>query len=164
MKNKDLFSVSQKKYEFFDIAKLMMNSQVLPDGNTNALSYKRFYDKCQKTGTLALPMFSLAQNQCFSVVGQFISLDMANALAEVLARVHGESYFKLDKKVHEQLPAIQNLEEMAYIAVTEVNLDDNGLKDVAFASILGALATQPSLRRINYVNNEIGSKSIEKLA
>jgi len=43
-------------------------------------------------------------------------------------------------------------------------LDDNGLKDVAFSSILGAIATQPSLRRINYVNNEIGSKSVEKLA
>lgn len=42
---------------------------------------------------------------------------MANALAEVLARVHDESHFELDKKVHEKLPAITNSDGMAYIAV-----------------------------------------------
>ena len=43
-------------------------------------------------------------------------------------------------------------------------MDDNGLKDGSFASILAALATHPSLKRLTYVNNEIGGKSIEELA
>ena len=42
-------------------------------------------------------------------------------------------------------------------------MDDNGLKDTAFAHILCALATQPALKRISYVNNEIGAKSIVQL-
>lgn len=54
-------------------------------------------------------------------------------------------------------------EEVAYIVIKEINLDDNGLKDAAFADILSALATQPSLKRISYVNNEIGQKSILQL-
>ncbi len=44
-----------------------------------------------------------------------------------------------------------------------MNFDDNGLKDSAFASILKALATQPSLKRLSYVNNEIGSQSVEEI-
>jgi hypothetical protein len=55
-------------------------------------------------------------------------------------------------------------DEVPYIQIREVNFDDNGLKDTAFASILKALATQPSLKRISYVNNEIGSKSVEQIA
>ena len=54
-------------------------------------------------------------------------------------------------------------EKVTYIPIREINLDDNGLKDQAFAYILNALATQPALRRINYVHNEIGAKSIEEL-
>ena len=45
----------------------------------------------------------------------------------------------------------------------EVNFDDNGMKDSAFAHILAALATQTGLKRLSYVNNEIGDKSIEVL-
>lgn len=47
-------------------------------------------------------------------------------------------------------------EKVPYIAIKEINLDDNGLKDTAFSYILKALATQPGLKRISYVNNEIG--------
>lgn len=50
-----------------------------------------------------------------------------------------------------------------YIPIKEINLDDNGMKDTAFAHILGALATQPTLSRIIYSNNTIGAKSIEQL-
>ena len=52
---------------------------------------------------------------------------------------------------------------MPYIPIREINLDDNGLKDPAFAHILNALATQPALKRLSYVNNEIGAKSIAEL-
>ena len=49
---------------------------------------------------------------------------------------------------------------MPYIPIREINLDDNGLKDSAFSHILSALSTQPTLKRLSYVNNEIGAKSI----
>ena len=52
---------------------------------------------------------------------------------------------------------------MPYIPIREINLDDNGLKDHAFAHILNALATQPTLKRLSYVNNEIGERSIVEL-
>jgi len=54
-------------------------------------------------------------------------------------------------------------EKVPYIPIREINLDDNGLKDAAFAHILNALATQPTLKRLSYVNNEIGTKSIAEL-
>lgn len=54
-------------------------------------------------------------------------------------------------------------DELNYIPIKEINLDDNGLKDASFATILSSLRTQPHLRRISYVNNEIGSKSVEEL-
>jgi len=50
-----------------------------------------------------------------------------------------------------------------YMPLTEINLDSNGLKDGAFAHILGALETQPRLKRISYVNNEFGQKSVHQL-
>ena len=40
-----------------------MNSQTIDQSSgTNSLSFQRFYQKCQKSGTLALPIFSKAQN------------------------------------------------------------------------------------------------------
>ena len=54
-------------------------------------------------------------------------------------------------------------EKVPYIPIREINLDDNGLKDGAFAQILSALATQPALKRLSYVNNELGAKSIAQL-
>ena len=50
----------------------------------------RFFQKCQKSGTLALPIFSKAHNQIFSVVGQYISEGMAQAMVEVLRRAQQE--------------------------------------------------------------------------
>lgn len=50
--------------------------------------------------------------------------------------------------------------KVPYIPVREINFDDNGLKDGAFANILNAISTQPTLKRLSYVNNEIGIKSI----
>ena len=54
-------------------------------------------------------------------------------------------------------------EKVPYIPIREINLDDNGLTDTAFASILSALVTQPAIKRISYVNNEIGARSIAEL-
>lgn len=108
---------------------------------------------------MALPIFSKAQNQVFSVVGQYISNDMAQALGEVLNRVHSDN-----EELAKMTITGKEDDEVPYIQIREVNFDDNGLKDTAFASILKALATQPSLKRISYVNNEIGSKSVEQIA
>ena len=52
---------------------------------------------------------------------------------------------------------------MPYIPIREINLDDNGLTDTAFASLLSALVTQPAIKRISYVNNEIGARSIAEI-
>ena len=61
--HKDLFTVSHKKNQFFEAAKQMMNSNVLADSsNSQVVSYKKFYERCQKQGILAMPMFSNAQN------------------------------------------------------------------------------------------------------
>ena len=68
--HKDLFSESQKKQEFYEVAKQLMTQSTLEHSDvTHALSYMRFYQKCQKSGTLALPIFSKASNQILSVVG-----------------------------------------------------------------------------------------------
>ncbi len=86
---------------------------------------------------------------------------MAHALAEVLARVHSDNAELNDMKFTAK--ADEDIDQVPYISIKEVNFDDNGLKDSAFASILKALATQPSLKRLSYVNNEIGSQSVEEI-
>ena len=86
---------------------------------------------------------------------------MAQAMADVMRRVgigavhHHEPNGKSSDEVKE--------DQVNYIPIKEINLDDNGLKDASFAAILSSLRTQPHLRRISYVNNEIGSKSVEEL-
>jgi hypothetical protein len=50
------------------------------------------------------------------------------------------------------------------LTITEVNFDDNGLKDHSFALILTALQDHPHLKKINYSNNELGEKSLPLLA
>ena len=65
----------------------MMNSNVLPTHNAHIQSFKRFYERCQKTGTLAMPIFSqTTQTQLLSIVGQYISEGMAAAMSEVFCR------------------------------------------------------------------------------
>lgn len=82
-------------------------------------------------------------------------------MADVMRRVgigavhHNDSNGKSLDEVNE--------DQLNYIPIKEINLDDNGLKDASFATILSSLRTQPHLRRISYVNNEIGSKSVEEL-
>jgi len=80
---------------------------------------------------------------------------MAQAMSEVL-HCRGAANIRKQAEVDE--------ERVTYIPIKEINLDDNGLKDASFAHILESLATQPSLKRICYINNEIGAKSIAQLA
>lgn len=108
-----------------------------------------------------MPIFSSTRNQVLSIVGQYLSDGMAHAMSEVFRRVTMEK--NCDARSSPQQNYEVNEEEVGYIVVKEINLDDNGLKDGAFAQILAALSTQPSLRRISYVNNEIGAKSIAQL-
>jgi hypothetical protein len=45
--------------------------------------------------------------------------------------------------------------------ISEVTFDDNGLTDKTFAMILQALEKfHPTIKKINYANNEIGKESI----
>ena len=98
------------------------------------------------------------------MVGHFISEDLSLAMAEVLKRTHLEEYEHDNKKQLQHAKSQQVEEEkVPYLPIKEINLDDNGMKDAAFANILRALSTQPTLKRISYVNNEIGAKSIEQL-
>ena len=94
----------------------------------------------------------------FSVVGQYISEGMAQAMAEVFRRVSAKNIAQAPRR-HIGLQEVEE-EKLTYIPIKEINLDDNGLKDTAFAHILSALATQPTLKRIIYINNEIGARSI----
>jgi hypothetical protein len=49
--------------------------------------------------------------------------------------------------------------------ISEVTFDDNGLTDKTFAMILQALEKfHPTIKKINYANNEIGKESIKILA
>ena len=64
----------------------------------------------------------------------------------------------------EKKHAVVEEDKVTYIPIREINLDDNGLKDAAFAHILEALASQPAVKSISYVNNEIGAKSIAQLS
>ena len=138
----------------------------------HAMTYRRFFLQCQKTGTLALPILSMVENQIFNCVGQFISEGMAEAMGEVLrhrkvievdaslpSAVTSPGKLSLLSQVKQKIHVVEE-EKVTYIPIREINLDDNGLKDQAFANILGALATQPALKRMNYVSNEIGAKSI----
>ena len=82
-------------------------------------------------------------------------------MAEVLRNVSVE-YFK-KPGLKSNIPKFTNENNAPYIAIREINLDDNGLKDKSFAYILNAISTQQSLKRISYVNNEIGANSIKEL-
>ena len=87
--------------------------------------------------------FSKVNNQIFSVVGQYISEPMAEAMSEVFRRVHSMNTEDTAKKLnynHQNTHTVEE-EKVPYIAIKEINLDDNGLKDVAFSHILKALAT-----------------------
>lgn len=130
--HKDLFQPSQKKQQFFEVAKQMQNTQDESQASdVHALSYRRFFLKCQKTGTLALPILSMVENQIFNCVGHFISEGMAEAMGEVL-RQRGSLQPKHDlKKAVSVLSTKTAVEEekVTYIPIREINLDDNGLKD-----------------------------------
>jgi hypothetical protein len=67
-----------------------------------------------------LPIFAKIQSGVLSVASQFISDGMATALATILTYGSTINKFKL----------------------TEINLDDNGLKDESFAKILKAVENQ----------------------
>ena len=47
------------------------------------------------------------------------------------------------------------------LQLKEINLDDNGLKDEQFCTILEALNKQKFLNKVSYVNNELGEQSIK---
>ena len=47
------------------------------------------------------------------------------------------------------------------LQLKEINLDDNGLKDEQFCTILEALNKQKFLSKVSYVNNELGEQSVK---
>ena len=105
-------------------------------------------------------MFSNTHKHVLSIVGQHIGEGMAQAMSSVFTRAIVEKPQNGDQSQSEE---VKEEEDFSYIPVKEIILDDNGLKDSSFANILAALATQPSLKRLTYVNNELGARSIEQL-
>ena len=77
-----------------------------------------------------------------SIVGQYINDGMAQALGIMLTHT-------------KQFQSVGNYE------ISEVNLDDNGLKDDSFAKILTALIQFEDLSMFSYSNNQLGPKSVE---
>ena len=63
IQHKDLFKNSHKQYQFFEVAKNIQKKQSIEDHSAiHTASYMRFFQQCQKTGTLALPIFSKARD------------------------------------------------------------------------------------------------------
>ena len=77
----------------------------------------KYFQACGKSQTLAFPIFSGIQNGKLSVVGQFISDGMAKALG-ILLQERCDKYSDFAEDVN------------------EINLDDNGLKDMGIYQIL----------------------------
>ena len=64
---------------------------------------------------------------------------MAEVLRNVNVEANTNEYAKNPTQVRQHSVVLD--EQVAYIPIKEINLDDNGLKDEAFAFILSALAT-----------------------
>lgn len=58
---------------------------------------------------------------------------------------------------------IENLHDSKELIFDEINFDFNGMRDEQFYLILKSLANHKSLKKITYVNNEMGKKSILEL-
>ena len=72
----------------------------------------------------------MVENQIFNCVGHFISEGMAEAMGEVLRqRGHPQPKKDLAKMVSVISAKIAEEEQITYIPIREINLDDNGLKD-----------------------------------
>ena len=101
----------------------------------------KFYETCDQFKVVPLPIFTKIQSGQLSIASQYINDGMASALAALLSIGRDKSDIRL----------------------TEITLDDNGIKDDSFAEILDAVAHQPDMQIISYSNNSIGPKSVAKL-
>ena len=125
-----MFGAHSLKQEFFKTAK---------DRFSENKAMELFFKECNKSRIIPMPLFSkIKESNILSVSGQFISEGMASALGLLLS----------DEQIRTQ------------INITEVNLDDNGLKDHSFAAILEALEFHMGIKKFNYSNNELGEKSL----
>ncbi len=96
-----------------------------------------FYLTCNDAKVVPLPIFTKIQEGRLHIAGQYISHGMGKALANLLV--------------------------MSPAQLTEIHLDDNGLKDESFAAILSGVENKGNLKVINYSNNGIGPLSVEAL-
>ena len=102
---------------------------------------RKYFESCNKNKIAALPIFSKIQEGKCSIIGYFINNSQAIAIGEMLE-------------------GLSNSKKMFF---DEINLDYNGLKDEEFYLFLKALQQNKTLRKITYVNNEMGSKSVEQI-
>ena len=65
-----LFEESEKKYQFYQVAKKVAADESIEDVEYHRKkAYKKFYRACADSNTLALPLFTCENNQVMSIVG-----------------------------------------------------------------------------------------------
>lgn len=131
-----IFNASKIKNKFYRVAK-----QSCETGEQDVLAMKRFYDSCQTNQIAANPIFSKIQNGVCSIIGYYISKEQAHAIGQLIA----------------------SLKDSKELFFEEIIFDYNGMKDEQFAAILSALHKVKALKKITYVNNEMGQKSVLEL-
>lgn len=110
---------------------------------------ENFYNACFKQGALAIPLFNKIEDGIFNVTGQYISAGLAKAIGQLLMPEDEED-------------AVLSADSRS-LQLKEINLDDNGLKDEQFCTILEALNKQKFLNKVSYVNNELGEQSVKQI-
>jgi hypothetical protein len=110
-------------------------------GEVEETAMRRYFDSCNRNKIAALPIFSKIHDGKCSIIGYYITKAQAIAIGEMLEALANSNKIFFD----------------------EINLDYNGLKDEEFYLFLKALQKNTALRKITYVNNEIGRKSIDQI-
>lgn len=127
------------KDKFYYVAK----NQLEKDDDRDVTAMKKYQDDCSHFQIAAQPIFSRIQEGKCSIIGQYVSNEQALAFGKML-----ENLAKAESR------------QMFF---DEITLDYNGIKDEQFCLFLKALQHNKYLKKITYVNNEIGKKSIEEL-
>lgn len=114
-------------------------------GGVKDESMLQFYKQCAASKTIPYPIFAGITNGVLSLVGQHVSEGMASALAALL---------------RERSKVARTI---AQHTISQVTLEDNGLRDDSIAMLLEVLLLYPTLRSFEYSNNDFGPRSVALL-